>query len=104
MLIACAGSTLRIWAHFVQLRSTEPREEISIPSMSKRMPLQRISTGEEAIEEAMHHCIETPLRLTALRIRLPAARRRSLAEDLPEPRNPARRTSLHPASPGFASM
>ena len=53
MLQAYAGSMPRIPAHLVQLRSTEPSEEMRIPSMSKRMPWQRICTGEEEIEEAM---------------------------------------------------
>jgi hypothetical protein len=37
----------------VQLRSTEPSEEIKMPSMSKRMPRQRISTGEETFDKAI---------------------------------------------------
>jgi hypothetical protein len=37
--------------HFVQLRSTEARDEIRMPSMSKRIPWQRRVTGEEVIEE-----------------------------------------------------
>src|ERR1700694_4374003 len=66
MLIAYAGSTSRICAHFVQLRSTEPSEEMRMPSMSKRMPLQRTTTGEEAVEDVMPYCIGT-LRALPLR-------------------------------------
>jgi hypothetical protein len=51
MLMAYAGSMPRISAHFVQLRSTDPIEEIRMPSMSNRMPLQRIRTGEEAMDK-----------------------------------------------------
>src|SRR5580658_7648924 len=50
---AYTGSTPRISAHFVQLRSTEPSDEIRMPSMSNRMPLQRIATGEESLYEAI---------------------------------------------------
>jgi hypothetical protein len=53
MLMAYAGSTPRILAHFVQLRSTDPIEEIRIPSMSNRMPWQRMVTGEEAMDESI---------------------------------------------------
>jgi carbonic anhydrase len=51
MLSASAGSISRISAHLVQLRSTEPKEEIRMPSMSKRMPLQLSRTGEEREDE-----------------------------------------------------
>src|ERR1700677_3884539 len=51
---ACKGSTPRIRAHLVQLRSTEPNDEIRMPSISKRMPLQRISTGEEVLDKAIY--------------------------------------------------
>jgi hypothetical protein len=45
--MAYSGSTPRIWHHFVQLRSTEPMDEMRIPSMSKRTALQETVTEEE---------------------------------------------------------
>lgn len=43
--MASVTSTLRDRAHVSQLRSTDPSEEIRIPSMSKRMPLHRTVTS-----------------------------------------------------------